>query len=248
MKNRILNFGILAAVLFSVFVSISDTQAQTSRRRKKVKPQPIATPTQTPAVASENQLYIDGNQIVLGELPQQPQNETNSQAIQPPPETVVESNTPVDAKILELNARIKSLESGEGSDYDKKQKRLAMNLDILTKAEQRAESLRKQLFEIVEKEAAVQTRLEQIKFDARPEMIERSTAFSGSLRPEELRDQRKKSLEAEKRNLELLMTQIQTSRTSLEENVVKADFLVEKVRLKLDREIDAALADEEEKP
>jgi len=32
----------------------------------------------------------------------------------------------------------------------------------------------------------------------------------------------------------------------LEENVQKADFLVEKVRLKLDKEIDAALADEKE--
>jgi galactokinase/mevalonate kinase-like predicted kinase len=69
-------------------------------------------------------------------------------------------------------------------------------------------------------------------------MIERSAAFAGSLRPEEIRDQRKKSLEAEKKNLESLLTQIQTTRTSLEENVYKADFLVEKVRLKLDKDID----------
>jgi len=70
----------------------------------------------------------------------------------------------------------------------------------------------------------------------------------GSLRPEEIRDQRRKSLEAEKRNLESLLTQIQTSRTTLESNVERADFLVEKVRIKLDKEIDDALAAEEEKP
>jgi hypothetical protein len=60
-----------------------------------------------------------------------------------------------------LNARIKSLESGSRNQYDEKQKRLLLNLDILSRAESRAESLRKQLFEIVEKEATVRTRLEQ---------------------------------------------------------------------------------------
>jgi uncharacterized protein YlxW (UPF0749 family) len=101
---------------------------------------------------------------------------------------------------------------------------------------------------MIEKESGVRTRLEQISFDARPETIERNTAFVGSLRPEEIREQRRKSLEAEKRNLESLLTQIQTSRATLEANVEKADFLVERVRFKLDKEIDNALADDEEKP
>ena len=243
MKNRILNLSVLATILFSVFVSISDANAQTPRRKKTAK-KLVAAPTQTvPVVVGER--YLDGNQIVLGEIaaPDEP----TSQAISPPPETTTaDASAEVDARIKELNARIKMLESSNRDDYDKKQKRLAMNLDILTKAETRAESLRKQLFEMVEKEASVRMRLEQISFDARPEMIERSSAFVGSLRPEEIRDQRKKSLDAEKRNLESLITQIQISRTSLEENVQKADFLVEKVRLKLDKEIDAALADEKE--
>ncbi len=239
-NNKILNLGILAAVLLSVFISVSDVNAQTSRRRKKVKSQPVAAPT----VVSSNNRYLDGNQIVLGETSSP---ETTGEIVNQPADTTTGgNNTEVDARIIELNARIKSLESGNRDNYDKKQKRLAMNLDILTKAEQRAESLRKQLFEMVEKESSVGTRLEQISFDARPEMIERSSAFTGSLRPEEIRDQRKKSLDAEKRNLESLLTQIQISRSSLEENVQKADFLVEKVRLKLDREIDAALADDKE--
>ena len=90
MKNKIFNLSILAAILLSVFLSISDVQAQTSRRRKKVRPQPIATPTQTPAVVSENQPYIDGNQIVLGETPQPP--ESSSQSIPVPPEPVNTEN------------------------------------------------------------------------------------------------------------------------------------------------------------
>ena len=245
MNNKILNWFVLSAALFCVFVSVSDSNAQNSRRKKRVKPQPIVAPTQTPTIVSRSSQYLDGNQIVLGETPNQ--TETTNEIVSPPPTNTTEQNSAeVDDRIKELNARIKSLESGSRNDYDQKQKRLATNLDILTKAETRAESLRKQLFEIVEKEATVRTRLEQISFDARPEMIERTSAFVGSLRPEEIREQRRKSLDAEKRNLELLVIQIQTTRASLEENVQKADFLVERVRLKLDKEIDAALADDKE--
>ncbi|HLM59540.1 MAG TPA: hypothetical protein VK308_01935 [Pyrinomonadaceae bacterium] len=244
MKNKITKTSFSAAILLSLLVIISDADAQTNRRKKTTKP--IATPVQSVSTdISRTDRYLDGNQIVLGELPQR--TETTNEVVPPPPDVRnEENNAELDSRIKELNARIKSLESSKRNEYDEKQKRLLLNLDILSRAESRAESLRKQLFEMVEKEATVRTRLEQISFDARPEMIERSTAFVGSLRPEEIRDQRRKSLDAEKRNLESLLTQIQTSRSSLEENVQKADFLVEKVRFKLDKDIDAALAEEKD--
>ena len=248
MKNKLLYASLLTAILLSVFISVFDANAQT-RRRKKTTKLPVASPVQTvPVEVIRNDQYIDGNQIVLGESSQQPI-ETTSEVVSPPPgATNNDDNSDVGARIKELNARIKSLESGSRNEYDEKQKRLLLNLDILSRAESRAESLRKQLFEIVEKESGVRTRLEQISFDARPETIERNTAFVGSLRPEEIREQRRKSLEAEKRNLESLLTQIQSSRARLEANVEQADFLVERVRFKLDKEIDNALADDEEKP
>lgn len=247
MKSKLLYASsILAAILLSVLISAADADAQTKRRKRTVKPPPPPPSVEiVPIDISRNDRFVDGNQIVLGEIT--PPDESASEAISPPPVVMSDDDgTGVDRRIKELNARIKSLESGGRNEYDEKQKRLLLNLDILSRAESRAESLRKQLFEIVEKEATVRTRLEQISFDARPEMIERSAAFAGSLRPEEIRDQRKKSLDAEKKNLESLLTQIQTSRASLEENVQKSDFLVEKVRLKLDKDIDAALADEKE--
>lgn len=245
MKNKFLYASILAAILLSVLISAADADAQTKRRKRTGK-SPVAPPVQTvPIDISRNDRFVDGNQIILGEIT--PPDETTSEAISPPPATTGDDEgASADTRIKELNARIRSLESGNRNEYDEKQKRLLLNLDILSRAESRAESLRKQLFEIVEKEATVRTRLEQVSFDARPEMIERSAVFVGSMRPEEIRDQRKKSLDAEKKNLESLLTQIQNTRTSLEESVYKADFLVEKVRLKLDKDIDQALADEKE--
>jgi hypothetical protein len=136
---------------------------------------------------------------------------------------------------------MKSLESSKQNAYDDRQKRLLLNLDILTRAEQRAESLRKQLFELVEKENSMKLKLETIDYDARPEMIERQVAFAGSLRPEELREARRKNLDAEKRNLSNLLVEIQATRTSLEQNVQKADQLVEKLRAVLEKDIDDAL-------
>jgi hypothetical protein len=135
---------------------------------------------------------------------------------------------------------------GKKLSYDEKQKRLMMNLDILTRAEQRTESLRKQLFEMIEKENTVKTRLDQIEYDARPEMIDRSAQLVGSLRPEEIRNNRRKSLDAERTNLQALLNEIQINRANLNTNLLRADAMVEKLRTKLEKEIDDALIEEED--
>ena len=231
MKSKFLKLSFLTAIVFSLCLSAFDADAQTSKRRKKVRKTPIVNPQ----TVNQNSGYIDGNQIVLGEIPQPTTNE-GTEVTSP----VTTNIGGTDAQIKELGDRIKSLESAGGNKADR-QKRLLMNLDILTRAESRADALRKQLYEMIEKESTVQARLEQIKIDSRSEVIDRSVAMMGSLRPEDLRDQRRKSLEAEKRSLESLLTQVQTNRTSLETNVQRADLLVEKVRDKLDKEIDDAL-------
>ena len=243
MKNKFLKFSFLtAAILLGVCWSAFDVNAQTSKRRKKVKKTSVAATQPLLPVAVRNPEYIDGNQIVLGEIPQTPPEgeAVGAQSNSPNGFTLLNDN---ETQIKQLGDRIKLLETANGSK-ENKQKSLLMNLDILTRTESRAESLRKQLFEIIEKESSTQARLEQIKIDSRGEIIDRSVAMMGSLRPEEIREQRRKSLEAEQRSLESLLIQIQTNRTALENNVQKADTLVEKVRARLDKEIDDALADE----
>jgi len=149
------------------------------------------------------------------------------------------------AKIKELNERIKKLEAGQRNGSDDSQKRILMNLDILTRAEQRADSLRKQLFEMIEKENSITARLDQIDYDIRPEVIERSLQITGSMRPEEVRDNRRKSLDAERRNLQALLTQVQATHTNLEANLQKAETMVEKLRAKAEKDIDDSLNDDQ---
>lgn len=199
--------------------------------QQKSKPKPLATPVPT----------LTGAEIISrAEDFQEPSR--REQPIEKPAE---KQPTTTSARIKELTERIKKLEESRETTYDEKQKRMLLNLDILTRAEQRSESLRKQLFEMIEKENSLKLRLDQIELDMRPEAIERSLQMAGSLRPEEVRDSRRKSLLAEKTNLTSLLLQIQQNRTNLETSVNKADLMVEKLRAKLEKDIDDSFLKEE---
>src|SRR5690606_32585878 len=112
------------------------------------------------------------------------------------------------------------------------------------KSEQRSDSLRKQLFEMIEKENSIRSRIDQIDNDLRPEAIERSMATVGSLRPEELREQRRRSLTLEKTNLQTLLAAVQKNRSDLEQNLQRSEALVEKLRVRIEKEIDDALSED----
>ncbi|MEQ1604570.1 MAG: hypothetical protein ABL999_06850 [Pyrinomonadaceae bacterium] len=206
----------------AVFISVIAVAAAANGQATKVKPKPLATPPAGAEVISRAVDYIETPQI----LPK-------------PPEKSVEEPTVSDAdRIKELTERIKKLESTQKVDKDEKQKRLLLNLDILTRSEQRSESLRKQLFEMIEKENTVKGRLDQLEIDIRPESIERALQLNGSMRPEEVRENRRKSLAAERGNLQSLLAEIQNTKNNINLNLQKSEAMVEKIRVKLEKEID----------
>ena len=176
--------------------------------------------------------------------------DTGAEAIPPDPNEVKPGADRTSVQSLEeLGARIKNLEAAATQtrvkpDPDEKQKRLLLNLDIVQKAEQRAEDIRKRLFELLEKETTIRTRIDSLDYDLRPEMIERTTAITGSLRPEEMRANRRKSLEGEKASLQNLLVEIQKNKTSLETSLQRADALVENLLMNLEKEIYTALEDQ----
>lgn len=215
MKSYKLMFAVLVLGMFCVVANAQQPRS---------KPKPLATPLPT----------LTGAEIISrAEDYQEPPR--SDQQVEKPAEKPA---TTTSARIKELTERIKRLEETREATYDERQKRMLLNLDILTRAEQRSESLRKQLFEMIEKENSIKMRLDQIDLDMRPEAIERSLQMAGSLRPEEVRDTRRKTLSAEKNNLNSLLLQIQQNRTNLEISVGKADLMVEKLRAKLEKDID----------
>src|SRR6185503_4739750 len=60
--------------------------------------------------------------------------------------------------------------------------RISSSFTLLTQAEQRAEMLRRQLLELIEKETLYRTRIAQLDEDARPENVERTLNPYGTTR------------------------------------------------------------------
>lgn len=242
MKFQVFSKFLPALSVFAICLfTFSQADAQKKRRVKKTNiPQPVATPPSTNSstlAIPEVVRRADENEV---ENPTLVSDETLTTDT-----TQTESAESLRLKIEELNAKLKAVESGNSKDADAMEKKLLLNLDILTKAEQRTESLRKQLYDMVEKENAVKSKVEQLTYEMRPEMIERNISMAGSLRPENLRETRLKSLQSEKTNLENLLLQITANREKLEQSVQRAEFLVDKIRLKFEKEIDQSLGDVE---
>ncbi len=223
---RVFRYGSLALFAAIAFSSVSAVSAQNPRST----PKPLATP---PRVLTAAEIISRADELFDRPIVQP----VEDQDVNPAAEN---------AEIKDLTERIKKLEAdrdaaAKKADPDEVQKRMLLNLDILTRAEQRSESLRKQLFEMIEKENTVRSRLEQLQFEMRPEMIERTLQLAGSMKPEEIRENRRKSLAAERTNLEALLTEIQSTRGSVNASLQRSEILVEKLRAKLEKDIDDAL-------
>jgi len=113
--------------------------------------------------------------------------------------------------------------------------RYQLDMERLTRAEQRAEQLRAQLMDVQAKIADFEARLDQLEFALRPENIENSTAGYGSTRPEVARDARKKQLEGERGRVQAQLKLAETSRSRLEVAVANADMEVDNLRAKLEQ-------------
>jgi exonuclease VII large subunit len=138
-----------------------------------------------------------------------------------------------------LNSRLQAISEEllapdkEDANSTAKVKQVTTNLDLLTHVEERAEVLRKQLIELIEKETVYRSRMTQFDEDLRPENIERSMAGIGGTRTAEMRDTRRRVLENDRRGIENLLSVTTQSRLRLEEDVRQADQLVAKLRQKL---------------
>ena len=90
-------------------------------------------------------------------------------------------------------------------------------------AAERAANLRSQLVEAQTRQAELETRLQRVDEDLKPENIERGFAGVGSTRPEVLRETRRRQLEIQKRRIQSQLDALATSRIRLEAAIARAD-------------------------
>jgi hypothetical protein len=97
------------------------------------------------------------------------------------------------------------------------------NAQAQNTAQEKAASLRAQLSEVETKQAELQTRLQKLEEDLKPENIEQNLAGIGSTRPEDLREQRRRQLEIERNGVQAQLNLLATSHTRLETAIAQAE-------------------------
>lgn len=228
------------ALLLSVSLCFNEASAQRKRNKRSrrltnpVVVMPVAEPQQP---ATEPQIISTADQQAsdqsnASDTSGQPQNNsrrTNRTRAVPPQESNEDSMrrtvNDLSTQVTKLSEKLSQMES---------QQRTLVDLERLSRAEQRAETMRAQLRDVQEKEANLQARREQVDFDLQPENIERSVATYGTTHPEEARDARRRSLESEKTRVQAQLDLMTTSRQRLESAIASADLEVEKLRKRID--------------
>ncbi len=90
-------------------------------------------------------------------------------------------------------------------------------------AQERAADLRTQLSEVEARQTDLQTRLQQIDENLKPENIANSLAGVGATRPEEVREERRRQLEIEKTGVKAQLEQLAVSHSRLGTEMAQAD-------------------------
>jgi hypothetical protein len=90
-------------------------------------------------------------------------------------------------------------------------------------AQERADALRLQLEELKTRQLDLQSRLQTLDEQLKPENIEKSLAGVGSTKPEDLRELKRSQLETEKQNVQKQLDLLTQSQTRVESGLAQAD-------------------------
>jgi len=223
-SQTIRRFVVIVLAICLVGLFLVDSSAQ--KRRRKSRTRRPSTPRITnPAIyeppANEN---ANDNSNSSGS-----ESTTNTNQ---DPEAMKQTIRDLSSQVNQLNTKISSMEQSQ---------RTLVDLERLSRAEQRSADLWKQLREVEAQQSDLQSRLEEIDYNLRPENIDRAVAGYGSMRPEELREQRRKSLEGEKLRAQKQLDQLAANHERLETAIAGADAEIERIRKRLDAADQAAL-------
>lgn len=245
MPTRIRSYmKLFIAAFLLVSCCLVEADAQTKKRRtrrtsKPPAPKPVITnpPIAPPAETASGDVKI----ISTADEPAEPAQSPEPMAS--PAKKVVVTESDDEPREEEMKRTISTLSNQVNRLNDKLSQmqdddRYHLDMERLTRAEQRAEQLRAQLFETESKLADIDVKLEQIEYAIKPENIDRATQGYGTTRPEEAREARRRQLESERTRLNAQKKLLETSRSRLGVACQSADQEVDTLRAKLQQRRD----------
>ena len=125
--------------------------------------------------------------------------------------------------------------------FTEKQLELVLGMELLVRTEQLIAVHQKTQIELTEKLNETRGKLAQVDNDLRPRSIDRSVALIGTTETDELRENKRQKLTADRQSLSQLMTQIQDSLADNSEKLRGAQTLATNLRRQylpvIDREL-----------
>lgn len=187
--------------------------------------------------------FLIATTVAVGQTARNTATDTPSEAVAKQLDMLRQSVQTLDATLGDIADKLIPVftRAREAAAASETQQGISRSFTLLTQAEQRAEMLRRQLLELIEKETLYRTKIAQIDEDARPENVERTLNPYGTTRTVELRDTRRRVLETERRGFLSLLALTTDNRNRLEEEVRQADALVQKLRQRLNPLIEKAI-------
>ncbi|MDQ3178954.1 MAG: hypothetical protein M3Q33_00385 [Acidobacteriota bacterium] len=174
-------------------------------------------------------------------------NQSNNPPVQPlnPIDQISADLTKVSKSLQVFNKNFKAFLEilPQGIKFSEKQQNFLLAFEVLNRAEQRVQILQKFQIELTEKQADVKNRLTRVEEDITPEGIERSVAFLGTTKTEEIRESRRKTLEAEKTSLRQLLAQINQNLAETSNELRQALSFVKRLRDKILPQIEQEFSD-----
>jgi hypothetical protein len=195
---------------------------RTRRTAKPVAPRPvIQNPTIAPPGESTDEIKIVST---ADEGPVQDPAAEKSNTKTSKSSTSGQSSEDVQRTITTLSNQVNKL--NEKLSQIQEEERDEREMESLTRLEQRAEQLRSQL---------IDAQVKMVEYSLRPENIDKITQTSGSVRPEEVRETRKRQLENERSRIDAQLKILETGKTRLEVSLASADSQVDMLRSKIEQ-------------
>src|ERR1043166_641261 len=164
----------------------------------------------------------------------------NSNSAQPgDPEAMKRTIRTLSNQVDKLNDKLNDIQASQQSTID---------LDRLSRAEQRSSQLRAELRDVQDKKANLEAHVEQVENDLKPENIERAVAGYGTTRPEELRAQRQKQLENDRTRTRQQIDQLAASESRIQQAIATSDVEVDRLQKKLEAADKAAIENAKTNP
>jgi len=236
------------AIVLVLGISLVGAGAQKKKKRSRRTTRPaapktvITNPEIAPPTTTDADVKIISTADESGESTNQTPNKKAKPATEQPKEDIQETITTLSNQVNKLTDRLTQMQEDD---------RYQIDMERLTRAEQRAEQIRSQLVDTQSKIADLESRLEQVEYSLKPENLERVTQGMGTVHPEEARESRKKQLEGEKSRIQAQLKILETSKSRLDVSLANADSEVDLLRAKINQrreQMDAAPPANETRP